>query len=76
LALTASHTGEVYDKMTKVGMNDILSKPFKKDELLQKVRNMLKIDEDNNNSFTTITTTITTTISTTSPLTPRLPKKQ
>lgn len=49
LALTASHTSEVYEKIHQVGMDDILCKPFKKDELYAKLALWVNQEPNNEN---------------------------
>jgi len=42
IALTASHTVEIEQKSKAVGMDDIISKPFKKNQLLKKISYYVK----------------------------------
>jgi PAS domain S-box-containing protein len=45
LALTASAMSEVRDRVLASGMNDLLTKPFNPDELYDKIRSMIAIDD-------------------------------
>ena len=43
IALTASALVDIKDRVFRVGMNDYVSKPFKPDELLEKIRNLIAL---------------------------------
>lgn len=43
IALTASALVDIKDRVFRVGMNDYVSKPFKPDELLEKIQNLIAL---------------------------------
>ncbi|MGN8072368.1 ATP-binding protein [Mucilaginibacter sp. 22184] len=43
IALTASALVDIKDRVFRVGMNDYVSKPFKPDELLEKIQNLISL---------------------------------
>ncbi|MEN0053436.1 MAG: ATP-binding protein, partial [Mucilaginibacter sp.] len=43
IALTASAMADIKDKICEAGMNDYVSKPFKPDELIEKIQNYMAI---------------------------------